>query len=166
MKRALTFALSFLLAATLLACAGPGVAPDDHPAGPGQFSPPVFLNVYVSLYEETREISVSPDPAIIYQRHNPRKIRWVVLNKDPRDTWTFEWVFDPKNPRKDGSEDFLPPPNKTIQRGPDNAFWSGPTAGGPITGPRRWGYRIVVERDGQQFATLDPTIKECTKAPC
>jgi len=127
----------------------------DHSPGPGPFKP-VFLIVYLRKdgdWGKNDCITVFPDTAEVSLTKKPKKVIWVVLDKDEY----HQWDITPKT----AGDERVPPLAKIIGKGKDkNAFWSGPPSSQGV--PYTWGYSIkLTEVDGEG----DPTGNKCKKDP-
>jgi hypothetical protein len=127
----------------------------DHSPGQGSFTP-VFLTVYLRKDGDWGKgdcITVFPETAEVSKTKKPKKVRWVVLDKQEY----HQWEITPKT----AGDERVPPLDKKIGKGMDkNAFWSGPPSSEGI--PYTWGYSIkLTEVDGAG----DLTGNTCDKDP-
>ena len=169
----LTILLACLTVAVFMA-AGPAPAPADQPDPPPAAAPqhdidepagagdwfPTFLIVYLRKDGEWGKddcITVFPETAEVFLTKKPKKIRWVVLNKEEGHVW--EMV-----PKASG-DDSVPPLDKKIPKGKaKNAFKSGPPKNKNVS-VYDWDYKIkITEVDGDgnptgKICELDPKVR-------
>ncbi|MGB3564913.1 MAG: hypothetical protein WBH85_11095 [Thermoanaerobaculia bacterium] len=120
-----------------------------------------FLVVYLEKKGDWGKddcITVCPDPAEISLTENPRKVRWVVLNKQDG----HEWEMIPKKE----NDDCVPPLHKKIPKGKGaNAFKSGAPKDcreKPTDPHYDWNYDIKLTEVDEEG---NPTGKKCKLDP-
>lgn len=131
----------------------------DEPAGAGDWFP-TFLIVYLRKDGEWNKddcITVFPETAEVWLTKKPKKIRWVVLNKEEGHVWELI--------PKTTDDDSVPPLAKKIPKGKaKNAFKSGAPKNKNVS-VYDWDYKIkITEVDGEGNPTgntceLDPKVR-------